>query len=79
MSDPEPLPDERLTEKDMSYSPSSGRETEERQKSPARSRATDDVDESEVQVLPGTGGPDDTGAVSPDPDELHMPRDKGPH
>lgn len=65
------------TEKDVSYSPASDRETEERQKSPRESAATADVGEDGVQTLPGTGGPDDNGAVDVPPSELHPPRDGG--
>jgi hypothetical protein len=49
---PEPLDDDELTRKDTSYSPSSERETEERQR-----------DEGDV-LLPGTGGPDDSGDLT---------------
>jgi hypothetical protein len=73
-----PLDDERQTEKDVSYSPASDRETAERQKSPAQSPATDDVD-ADVTTLPGTGGPDDSGDVDADPDEIDIPRDTGAH
>jgi hypothetical protein len=31
-----------------------------------------DVDESDVKVLPGTGGPDDVGEIDVDPGELNM-------
>jgi hypothetical protein len=73
-----PLDDERQTEKDISYSPASDRETAERQKSPAESPATDDVD-ADVQTLPGTGGPDDPGDVSTATGEIDIPRDSGAH
>jgi hypothetical protein len=75
----EPLDDERQTEKDVSYSPASDRETAERQKSPSDSPATDDVDAEGVKTLPGTGGPDDSGDVSADPGEIDIPRDSGAH
>ncbi len=57
--------DAEHTRRDMSYSPASGRETEELQKRPEDSRALDDpeIDASRVRVLPGTGGPDDPGDV----------------
>ncbi|MET0303189.1 MAG: hypothetical protein ABW040_03975 [Microbacteriaceae bacterium] len=63
------------TEKDTSYSPASGVEAEQRQKSPDESAATDDaeIDDEAVSVLPGTGGPDDVGEIEPDPGEIHMP------
>jgi hypothetical protein len=71
------MPD--LTPKDTSYSPSSGRETEEAQRSPRHSAATSDIDADAVQTLPGTGGPDDNGSVDVPPDELHPPRDRRAH
>jgi hypothetical protein len=74
-----PLDDERQTEKDVSYSPASDRETAERQKSPSESPATDDVDAGGVKTLPGTGGPDDPGEVSTESGEINLPRDRGPH
>jgi len=73
-----PLDDERQTEKDVSYSPASDRETAERQKSPSESPATDDVD-AEVKTLPGTGGPDDSGEVSIASGDVDIPRDTGAH
>ena len=79
MSVDDRLSDDEQLRKDRSYAPSSGRETQQRQASPDRSRATDDVDAEAVEVLPGTGGPDDDGAVDVDPDELRMPRDDGAH
>lgn len=68
------------THKDTSYSPGSEDEVEERQDSPSESRATDEteVDEEAVQVLPGTGGPDDVGEVEPEPGEINMPHLDGP-
>jgi hypothetical protein len=74
-----PLDDGSQTEKDTSYSPASDRETEERQKSPADSPALGDVDDADVTTLPGTGGPDDSGDVSPASGEIHIPRDSGAH
>lgn len=65
--------DDRL---DTDYSPSSERGVEELQKDQADSPALDDpdIDRSDVQLLPGTGAPDDTGEEYVDPDELHIPR-----
>ena len=75
----EPLDDDEQVVKDRSYSPSSERETAARQdEDPADSRATDDVS-ADVEVLPGTGGPDDVGEVHVDPDDLNMPHDTGAH
>ncbi len=68
--------DDEQVRRDTSYSPASDKETEQRQQDPAESAATDDaaIDENDVKVLPGTGGPDDTGDVEVDDDELNMPR-----
>jgi hypothetical protein len=60
----EALDDVDLTRKDRSYSPSSERETAERQADPDGS-AIDGV-----MQLPGTGGPDDSGDVEVPDDEL---------
>lgn len=62
---PAPLDDEQQTQKDTSYSPSSERETEEKQSEGDREH-----------LLPGTGGPDDSGDVEAPPEDLHMP-DRG--
>ena len=35
-------------------------------------RQDDDVDAAAVNVLPGTGGPDDGGDIEVDPDELNL-------
>jgi hypothetical protein len=53
--DQAPLSDTELTRKDRSYSPSSDRETEQKQR--------DAVPADGVKQLPGTGGPDDAGDV----------------
>lgn len=60
-------------DRDTSYSPASGIETEERQEAPARSAAIRDagIDPDDVKVLPGTGGPDDTGDIDVDPSEIN--------
>lgn len=57
-------------ERDTVYSPGSDRETEHRQTAPTESSATDDIDDESVTVLPGTGGPDDSGDVDVDPDDI---------
>ena len=67
------------TAKDVSYSPSSDRETDALQRSPRHSAATADVDPDAVETLPGTGGPDDNGQVDVTEGELNMPRDTGAH
>lgn len=60
---------------DMSYTPSSEAETERLQHedagAQARRSADDEKAAEEVSVLPGTGGPDDQGAVELD-DDLTM-------
>jgi len=59
-------------ERDTVYSPSSDEETRERQDKPRESQATDDPDihDEDVNVLPGTGGPDDVGDVEVDPEDI---------
>lgn len=66
-----PSEDESI-ERDTTYSPASDTETRERQDSPADSRATEDpdIDDDDITVLPGTGGPDDAGDVEVDPDDI---------
>lgn len=66
------IPESEAVRKDMSYSPSSERETEEKQDD-SDADLPDDIDASQVQVTPGTGGPDDVGEVEVDPDDLNMP------
>lgn len=68
------LNDAEQTAKDRSYSPSSGVETEELQQEGSDSLALDDpdIDEDDVNLLPGTGGPDDAGDVEVDPDEIDL-------
>lgn len=45
------------------------------------SEAMDDeeIDEDDVKVLPGTGGPDDVGHTEVDPDEINLPGTAGMH
>jgi hypothetical protein len=63
--------DEDTVQKDMSYSPASGRETEEAQKNPESTHLDDpDIDESQVKTLPGEGGPDDVGEVDVDEEAI---------
>lgn len=61
-------------ERDTVYSPSSDAETRERQEDPRESAATNDpdIDDESVKVLPGTGGPDDTGDVEVDPEDINF-------
>jgi len=61
-------------ERDTVYSPSSDEETRERQEDPRESPATTDpdVNEDDVTVLPGTGGPDDSGDIEVDPEDINF-------
>jgi len=74
MADLETTHEESTVRKDTNESPTSERDTEVKQtESVESSSAVDgDVDESDVSVLPGTGGPDDVGDVDVDPDELNL-------
>ena len=65
-------PESDAVRKDMSYSPASETETEHKQADPSPD-TLDDIDESEINVGPGTGGPDDVGDVDVDPADLNMP------
>jgi hypothetical protein len=60
---------------DTAYSPASERETESRQEHPSTSPATRDpeIDDDAVEVLPGTGGPDDQGDVDVDDEYFNLP------
>lgn len=64
--------DENTVEKDVSYSPGSGRETEEAQEDPGGSAHFDDpeIDASKVTTLPGEGGPDDVGEIDVDEEAI---------
>ena len=59
--------------KDMSYSPASESETRAKQRDPLPDTVDDEIDPNDVRVVPGTGGPDDTGDVDVDPSELNLP------
>ncbi|MCS5716912.1 hypothetical protein N1027_02060 [Herbiconiux sp. CPCC 205763] len=64
--------DEDTVEKDMSYSPASGRETEQAQDEPRTSAHFDDpdIDEAAVKSVPGVGGPDDAGDIDVDEEAI---------
>ncbi|WP_309104036.1 hypothetical protein [Microbacterium sp.] len=62
-----------IVRKDMSYSPASETETQQKQRDPLPETLDDDIDPDDVRVTPGTGGPDDVGDVEVDPDDLNMP------
>ena len=67
------LSDDELVEKDTAYSPSSGRESERLQNEDRSDElAEDGIDPSRVKILPGTGGPDDTGDIRPAPGEPRL-------
>lgn len=68
-----PLTDDELIRKDVSYSPASEAETAAKQDGSLPGNVDEDIDESRVKTVPGTGGPDDTGDVDVDPEELNMP------
>ncbi|WP_405372890.1 MULTISPECIES: hypothetical protein [unclassified Microbacterium] len=57
---------------DTAYSPGSETETQQKQDEHV-SDEVDDIDESQVQVAPGTGGPDDVGDVEVDPKDINLP------
>lgn len=59
--------------KDMSYSPASETETQHKQADPLPETIDDDIAAEDVNVVPGTGGPDDEGDVEVDPADLNMP------
>ncbi len=68
-------------QKDMTSTSKSERDIEAKQDSAPTDSATaqeDDVDESQVEVLPGTGGPDDVGDIEVDPSELNLSGDSIP-
>ncbi|MEI5584242.1 MULTISPECIES: hypothetical protein [unclassified Agromyces] len=54
-------------------SPSSETETAAKQADPIPDQVREDVDESRIRAVPGTGGPDDPGDVDVDPGELNLP------
>jgi hypothetical protein len=67
-------------EADTVNSPQSERETASRQGRGVESSEAvndDDVDADQVQVLPGTGGPDDVGDVEVDPADIHLDAQPG--
>lgn len=68
-------------EKDMLYSPQSEREMQSFQSRPVESSEAvkdADIDADQVQVLPGTGGPDDVGDVDVDPGEINLDAEPDP-
>lgn len=67
------LTEQESLRKDMSYSPASETETQRKQEDPLPETVDDDIDADAVRAVPGTGGPDDTGDVDVDPDDLDLP------
>jgi len=81
MSDVSGVPESESLKKDVANSPESERETAAKQDSTVGASETvqdADVDGSQVQVLPGTGGPDDVGDIEVDPAELNLSGDSIP-
>lgn len=72
-----PLDEDEQLAKDMSYSPGSERETAAKQSDPEPAVLDPDIDRDAIRLQPGTGGPDDAGDVDVDPEELHLPQDRG--
>ena len=73
-----PLSEQESLRKDMSYSPASESETQEKQADPLPDTVDADIEPGDVRAVPGTGGPDDAGDVDVDPDELHLPGRSSP-
>lgn len=64
-----------IDEKDVAYSPASESETEVKQDESVQASRTardSEVEDEKVQVLPGTGGPDDVGEVQVNPEDLDL-------
>lgn len=81
MTDTDGLSERESLEKDTHYSPRSEQDTEAKQDSSVATSATareDGVDETQVEVLPGTGGPDDVGDIEVDESELNLSGDSIP-
>ncbi|KQZ11070.1 hypothetical protein ESP57_08555 [Agromyces fucosus] len=72
-SEPAPLNDTQQIRKDVAYSPSSEAETAAKQDGVDPEDLDDGIDPDDVRAVPGTGGPDDTGDVDVDPDDLNLP------
>ncbi len=58
---------------DTAYSPGSETETQQKQDEHVSDAVAGDIDEDQVQVAPGTGGPDDVGEVEVDPKDINLP------
>ena len=64
--------DNDQTKKDTSYSPASEAETEAKQNDAVPSTIDSDA-ASHVKVAPGTGGPDDSGDVEVNEEDITLP------
>ena len=64
--------DDRI-DHDTAYSPGSETETQQKQDEHVSGEVAGDIDEDQVQVAPGTGGPDDVGEVEVDPKDINLP------
>ncbi|PPG33243.1 hypothetical protein [Pseudoclavibacter sp. RFBB5] len=73
------LPESDQLEKDTSYSPGSETETQEKQETSTErvdevdGHVDHDIDADQVNVRPGTGGPDDVGDIDVDVDDINFP------
>jgi hypothetical protein len=70
---PAPMTSDDSVRKDMTYSPSSEAETQQKQDDPLPSTIDGDIDPGGVRAVPGTGGPDDVGDVDVEPEDLDLP------
>jgi hypothetical protein len=70
---PAPMTSADSVRKDMTYSPSSEAETQQKQDDPLPSTIDSDIDPDGVRAVPGTGGPDDVGDVDVEPEDLELP------
>lgn len=69
--------EEEIVRKDTNESPTSETDTSVKQTETVETSAREDgdVDEDDVNLLPGTGGPDDFGDVEVDPEDLNLSGD----
>jgi hypothetical protein len=77
MADLERHDEEQIVRKDTNESPTAEQDTHAKQTNDVSSSAAlddDDIDASDVNLLPGTGGPDDVGDVEVDPKDLNLPK-----
>jgi hypothetical protein len=77
MADLERHDEEQIVRKDTNESPTAEKDTHVKQTNDVSSSAAlddADIDESNVNLLPGTGGPDDVGDIEVDPGELNLPK-----